>query len=86
MRDMGVEVAIRRSHSVPSLLPATRWLSSMVPLIVLVASVVALRVLGRFGVRALESWETCLRGGLALMFLVTASAHWGVRRPDLVQS
>ena len=57
----------------------------MVPLIVLLASVVALRVLGRFGVLALESWETCLRSGLALMFLVTASAHWGVRRPDLVR-
>jgi uncharacterized membrane protein len=52
---------------------------------VLVMSLVALRLLGWLGVRALASWVTCLRAGLALMFLVTASAHWGVRRPDLVR-
>jgi uncharacterized membrane protein len=57
----------------------------MVPLIVLVTSFLALYLLGRVGVRALASWVTCLRAALALMFLVTASAHWGVRRPDLVR-
>lgn len=30
-------------------------------------------------------WRTALRYALAVMFLVTASGHWGVRRPDLVR-
>src|SRR5215831_4355329 len=30
-------------------------------------------------------WLTALRVGLAGMFLLTASAHWGKRRPDLVR-
>jgi uncharacterized membrane protein len=33
----------------------------------------------------LDSWITSLRGGLAAMFLLTASAHWGKRRPDLIR-
>jgi uncharacterized membrane protein len=57
----------------------------MAPFIALVASFVVLRTLGLLGVRALASWVTCLRGALALMFLLTASAHWGSRRPDLVR-
>jgi uncharacterized membrane protein len=57
----------------------------MVPFIVLVTAFVVLRLLRWLGVRALASWVTCLRAALALMFLVTASAHWGVRRPDLVR-
>jgi len=57
----------------------------MVPFVILVTSFAVLRLLGRLGVQALATWVTCLRGGLALMFLVTASAHWGVRRPDLVR-
>ena len=30
-------------------------------------------------------WHTALRCGLAGMFLLIASAHWGKRRPDLVR-
>jgi len=30
-------------------------------------------------------WHTALRCGLAAMFLLTASAHWGKRRPDLIR-
>jgi len=30
-------------------------------------------------------WQTALRVSLAGMFLLTASAHWGRRRPDLVR-
>src|SRR5438874_12058396 len=33
----------------------------------------------------MDSWIICLRGGLAAMFLLTASAHWGKRRPDLIR-
>jgi uncharacterized membrane protein len=30
-------------------------------------------------------WLNCLRGALGAMFLLTASAHWGKRRPDLIR-
>jgi uncharacterized membrane protein len=56
----------------------------MIPLIVLVIATLFLRVIGAAGVGLLNSWTWCLRGGLALMFLFTASAHWGKRRGDLI--
>lgn len=56
----------------------------MVPFIVLVISTLLLRIIGAAGVDLLNSWTWCLRGGLALMFLFTASAHWGKRRGDLI--
>jgi len=56
----------------------------MIPFIVLVISTLLLKVIGVAGVDQLESWTWCLRGGLALMFLFTASAHWGKQRSDLV--
>lgn len=56
----------------------------MLPFIVLVISTLLLRVIGAAGVGPLNSWTWCLRGGLALMFLFTASAHWGRRRADLI--
>jgi uncharacterized membrane protein len=56
----------------------------MAPLIVLVGSFVVLVTAGRLGVRPLRNWVTSLRWALALMFLLTASAHFGSRRPDLV--
>ncbi|HKE26103.1 MAG TPA: DoxX family protein [Bryobacteraceae bacterium] len=56
----------------------------MIPFIVLVITTLILRVIGAAGVALLNSWTWSLRGGLALMFLFTASAHWGKRRGDLV--
>ncbi|WP_438030270.1 DoxX family protein [Sorangium sp. So ce233] len=56
----------------------------MAPLLVLTVSFASLLVLGRLGVRHLASWVTCLRYALAAMFLLTASAHWGSRRAELV--
>lgn len=56
----------------------------MVPFIVLVIATLLLRIIGAAGVGLLNSWTWCLRGGLALMFLFTASAHWGKRRGDLI--
>ena len=56
----------------------------MLPLIVLVILTLLLRVIGAAGFDLLNSWTWCLRGGLALMFLFTASAHWGKRRGDLI--
>lgn len=55
----------------------------VLPLIVLVITTLLLRIIGAAGVGLLNSWTWCLRGGLALMFLFTASAHWGKRRGDL---
>ena len=57
----------------------------MLPFWVLVTSTLTLRVVGAAGVPALDSWIACLRGGLAAMFVFTASAHWGKRRPDLIR-
>ncbi|KYG04448.1 DoxX family protein [Sorangium cellulosum] len=56
----------------------------MAPLLVLSISFALLLLLGRLGVRHLASWVTCLRYALAAMFLLTASAHWGSRRAELV--
>src|SRR5262245_7242830 len=57
----------------------------MAPFLVLIGSTLILRSLGLAGIAALQSWTICLRGGLATMFLLTASAHWGKRRPDLIR-
>lgn len=56
----------------------------MIPFIVLAVSTLLLKVVGVAGVDLLNSWTWSLRGGLALMFLFTASAHWGKQRRDLV--
>jgi uncharacterized membrane protein len=56
----------------------------MLPFIILVISLPLLKVIGAAGVGLFSSWTCCLRGGLALMFLFTASAHWGKRRGDLI--
>jgi len=56
----------------------------MFPFIVLVISTLLLRGIGAAGVGLLGSWTWCLRGGLAVMFLLTASAHWGNRRRELI--
>lgn len=56
----------------------------MLPFIVLVISTLALRAVGAAGAGPLNNWAWCLRGGLALMFLLTASAHWGKQRGELI--
>ena len=57
----------------------------MIPLIVLLLSFVVLRGAGLLGVTALNSVDLPLRIALCLMFLLTASAHWGKGRADLIQ-
>jgi uncharacterized membrane protein len=57
----------------------------MAPLIALSALFLTLAGLGAVGVHALAGWYTPLRFALGGMFLLTASAHWGKRRPDLVR-
>lgn len=57
----------------------------MVPFIVLIALFVLLSALDRFHIFAAYGWWTSLRLALSGMFLLTASAHWGKRRPDLIR-
>jgi uncharacterized membrane protein len=57
----------------------------MVPLFVLVVSFAVLRCGGLLGVTALDNVDLPLRIALFLMFLLTASAHWGKGRPDLIR-
>ncbi|MEU5938383.1 DoxX family membrane protein [Micromonospora sp. NPDC047548] len=56
----------------------------MAPLIALVAGAAAARIVGLLGVAAVDGWHPALRVGLALMFVVTASAHFLSRRADLI--
>ncbi|WP_433316405.1 DoxX family membrane protein [Micromonospora chersina] len=56
----------------------------MAPLIALAAGTAAARLAGLLGVDALDGWHPALRIGLALMFLLTASAHFLSRRADLI--
>jgi uncharacterized membrane protein len=57
----------------------------MIPLFVLLISFVVLRGLGWIGVAALDNADLPLRIALCLMFLLTASAHWGKGRSDLIR-
>jgi uncharacterized membrane protein len=57
----------------------------MAPFIALVGSFLLFRALGALGVSTFRSWSRSLRWALAAMFLLTASAHFGGRRPDLVR-
>src|SRR5262245_53319911 len=56
----------------------------MVPFIVLIIATLLLRGIGAAGVALFSNWIWCLRGGLAVMFLFTASAHWGKQKADLI--
>lgn len=48
----------------------------MAPLIALVGGFAVLRLLGLAGLDALDSWQPALRGGLALMFVITGVVHF----------
>jgi uncharacterized membrane protein len=57
----------------------------MIPLFVLLVSFAVLRCAGFLGVTILDNVGLPLRIALFLMFLVTASAHWGRGRADLIR-
>jgi uncharacterized membrane protein len=57
----------------------------MAPFIVLVSSFLLFRVLGIVGCTYLDYWVMDLRFAVASMFLLSASAHWGKRRLDLIK-
>ena len=57
----------------------------VIPLYVLLVSFAVLRIAGLLGVTALDQVNLPLRIALAAMFFLTASAHRGKRRSDLIQ-
>ncbi|MFD2611671.1 DoxX family protein [Paenibacillus gansuensis] len=57
----------------------------MVPLFALVVSFLLFQVSGLFGWSYFDNWYSSLQGAVAVMLLLTASAHWGKRRPDLIR-
>lgn len=57
----------------------------MIPFILLALLFSLLGTLGHLQIPVAFGWWTSLRFALAGMFLLTASAHWGKRRPDLVR-
>ena len=56
----------------------------MIPFLVLLTLFVVLSIVDYF-LPVSYGWWTSLRLALAGMFLLTASAHWGRRRPDLIR-
>lgn len=57
----------------------------MAPFITLLSTFLIFRVIGFAGVSYFNEWQTALQAAVAMMFLLTASAHWGKRRGDLIQ-
>lgn len=57
----------------------------MAPLIALVSSFLVFFLSGRLGLVLFHNTGLDLRCALAVMFALTASAHWGKRRPDLIR-
>lgn len=56
----------------------------MIPLFVLTVVTVGVRLAGHAGLVQVDSWPRALCFGLAAMLLLTASAHFGARRGDLI--
>jgi len=56
----------------------------MLPFLVLLLGFVLFLLAGQLGVLWFQVWTHALRAALACMLLVTASAHWGRRRKDLI--
>jgi len=57
----------------------------MIPFVVLITLFALLNIAGYFEVPVSYGWWTSLRLALSGMFLLTASAHWGKRRADLIR-
>ena len=56
----------------------------MVPFVVLIVSFLVFWLVGFAGITFFRPWVIDLRFALAAMLFLTASAHWGKRRADLV--
>jgi len=57
----------------------------MIPFFILAGVLIVCRILGWAGIEFFAVWQHCLRVAVGAMFLLTASAHWGKRRADLVR-
>ena len=57
----------------------------MIVLAVLAVSWLLFRGLGMLGIKSMSSWVGALRYALAVMFLFTASAHFGSMKEDLIR-
>jgi uncharacterized membrane protein len=55
------------------------------PFYILIASFLLFWIAGFAGAPIVWPWPAALRAALATMFLVTASAHWGKKRADLIR-
>ena len=55
----------------------------MIPFIVLIISIFIFRGIGFLGADLFNSWQASTRYALALMFLVTSSAHFTKMKVDL---
>jgi uncharacterized membrane protein len=75
---------MHRNRRYVSLAPQSAQ-QSMVPFYVLLVGFAAFRVAGYAGIGYLNHWQTSMRAAVGLMFLFTASAHWGSRRADLIR-
>ncbi|GGD57355.1 DoxX family protein [Paenibacillus nasutitermitis] len=56
----------------------------MAPLMGLLISLMIFRTAGWLGWEYADQWVTSLRFAVAVMFLMTASAHWGKRREEMI--
>jgi uncharacterized membrane protein len=56
----------------------------VLPLFVLISAFVVFFLAGQFGLAWFHPWTHALRASLACMLLLTASAHWGKRRAELI--
>ncbi|MFD2673641.1 DoxX family protein [Marinicrinis sediminis] len=57
----------------------------MIPFFVLVISFGVCRAMGYIGWTFFDGWHPSLQGAVAIMLFLTASAHWGKRREDLIR-
>ncbi|MGG3623503.1 DoxX family protein [Bacillus gobiensis] len=57
----------------------------MAPFITLIFTFTLLYTAGWLGWSYMAQLQHALQGAVAAMFLLTASAHWGKRRPDLIR-
>jgi uncharacterized membrane protein len=56
----------------------------LLPFVVLIVAFAVFLLVGRAGLVWFDPWTHGLRAALACMLLLTASGHWGKRRPDLI--
>lgn len=57
----------------------------MVPFIALIVSFLLFRMVGLLGLSYWNDWQTSLQWAVSVMLLLSATAHWGRRRSDLVR-